>query len=62
MDWLAYLTLLGQIILALPVIWLVAYSIGWWFTAGATNHLMSKAKRLAQAIQQAQKNDEKDIL
>lgn len=62
MDWLAYLILVAQIILATPVILFVAYTIGYGFTTGVTAHLMSKAKRLAAVMAEAQKNNEKDIL
>ncbi|WNN95045.1 hypothetical protein SEA_MAGRITTE_68 [Microbacterium phage Magritte] len=62
MDWLAYLALIAQIILATPVIIFVAYLIGWWFTAGMAGLLVSKAQRLAAAASAAQKNAEKDIL
>lgn len=62
MDWLVFLTLLAQIILATPVILFVAYTIGYGFTTGVAAHLMGKAKRLAVVLAEAQKNNEKDIL
>lgn len=62
MDWITYLILLAQIVLATPVILFVAYTIGYGFTTGVTAHLMTKAKRIAAAMTEAQKNAEKDIL
>lgn len=58
MDWLVYITLLGQALIAFPVLWFLAYVIGNGFSAGSATAL---AARVRQFILLNKKN-EKDIL
>lgn len=58
MDWLTYITLVGQALLAFPVIWFLAYVVGNGLSAGSAVALAARVKQLIMM----NKRDEKDIL
>ena len=58
MDWLAFLILMLQAVIAFPVLMLIAYVIGWGFMSGAAGALLARMKRMDEAM----KKDEREIL